>query len=98
MFITPTYSSRGFVRSLSNDDILKAMLYFRHMPVGGRVLLSCVSFYSLNNSDKWVTSYHLIERESENHWVRFDQNDENSEVFWHADFTTIDDIPFEPHL
>jgi hypothetical protein len=76
----PTYSAPGMVRSLNYEGkhITQVMNRFEDAPLGFRVLLSSISF------EKWIT-YHLLVKESEKHWIRVDENQENK-VAWDAEF------------
>jgi hypothetical protein len=80
-----TYSYRGFTRSLKDENthVLQAIERFRDMPKGGRILLSSMSFYI---DGKLITGFYLLERESDNHWVRVDDSDIKGPVIYHAEF------------
>jgi hypothetical protein len=93
----PTYSVPGMARSLNYEGkhITQAMNRFEDAPIGFRVLLSCIS---VENYDKryndFLTTYHLLVKESEKHWIRVDENNQEKKVAWDAEFP-ISMVEFE---
>ena len=87
--IIPTYSANGLVRSFNNEDdkIWRIMRHFRNMPAGYRVLISRGSFCVGRDPTNFVNFFCLLVKESQSHWVRVDENDQNNQnVVWNAEF------------
>ena len=82
-----TYSSPGMVRSLNYEGkhITQVMNRFEDSPIGFRVVLSTIKKYVVRES-MWITYYHLLVKESEKHWIRVDENDQENQVVWDANF------------
>jgi len=79
-----TYHEQGLVRSFNDDKhISQAMNHFRTLPIGSRVLLSSFTSYI---KEKFITYFQLLVKESDNHWVRIDENDVNGNVVWDSEF------------
>ena len=80
----PTYSAPGMVRSLNYEGkhITQVMNRFEDAPIGFRVVLSTIKKYVRQD----ITYYHLLVKESEKHWIRVDENDQENQVVWDANF------------